>query len=135
MAEAFSQGVYGASGTTVTSTTTYNSAAIHIKRHADISYVVAATETVATLGGTLKVQVSNSRKDQVDAGTATWVQYTNLSAVGSSVSVSAGTITVSGSQTFGIELSDLNFQWVRLQWVNATGTGTLVADITCKSED
>lgn len=135
MAESFSQGVYGASGTTVTSTNTYNSTAIHIKRHQDVSFVVAATETVATLGGTLKVQVSNSTRSAVDGGTATWVQYTDLTAIGSGVSVSTGTITVSGTQTFAIELADLSFQWVRLQWVNATGTGTLVADLTAKSED
>lgn len=100
----------------------FNSAAYRIDNVEGFSICVKATETSATLAGTLKLQASNDafidrngKSSFTENTSATWVDITSSDE------------SVSGSGNFMWNVDGTFYTAVRLSWDNTTGEGT--ADI------
>ena len=108
--------VYGVAGTAVSGTNTYNSSSITPNGIGDLAWQVRFTGTET---GTLVVQVSNSSDAAIAAGTDTWTTYTLVSLP-----------SISGAMDFLVKCTRLRgVKRARLQYVNATNSGTIFADV------
>lgn len=101
-------------GVAVTGTNTYYSD-VFAGNGEPFSVHIAATQTVASLTGTVTLWRSND-PDAASASDTGWVQDTTFP-----------TTSVSGTGSFFITGQALTAQRVRLKYVNATGSGTLAA--------
>lgn len=85
---------------------------------------VSAQFTGGTLSGAAKLQVSNEPTTQSDPSYqpdgATFADYTGSSQ------------TVSGTGPLIWDVADVGFNWVRIVYTAASGTGTIVGKITTK---
>lgn len=95
---------------------TFNSAAFLIERLKAVSLISVLVETSATLGGTLKLQHSNNafmdNTGLEENATATWVDVPLI------------TEAVSGSETVSWNITDANWEAVRVVWTRTSGQGT-----------
>jgi hypothetical protein len=96
--------------------TDFHGTAIDVLDRAGFSIVAAWTQTVATLGGTLTLEASNNY-DPVHPGQAGEVWTT----------ITGSNVTVSGSGTFGWNVADAYYSYVRLAWSHSAGDGTVTA--------
>jgi hypothetical protein len=108
-----------AGGGTITGAATYYSKPTNIRHARFLSYLI---DTVgAAIAGTLTVEVSNASDEDVNNSLDTWTTYTPV-----------GSVTVTGSTTFGIEIPDVTFGRARLKLVVSAGTGIITARIAEK---
>jgi hypothetical protein len=102
-----------ADGVAVSATSTYYSAKTNKRRCPSFSYDLYWGTNV----GTFTVQCSN-KKEPNEANDNDWKTMTLATAI----------VQPTGSNTGDYaDLSDLPFRWVRLKYVNASGTGTIYA--------
>ena len=100
-------------GVAVSSTSTYYSA----KTNKLTSPLFGYDLYWGTNVGTFTVQISNKR-DPVESSDSDWKTVTLATAI----------VQPNGSNTGDyVDLTDLPFKWVRLKYVNASGTGTIYA--------
>jgi len=89
----------------------------------------------STPNGTLTVEVSNSKTEDIRLGLDTWITYDQVN--GSGFTAGVATVTsgqINGSASFGISLTKLAFRRVRLKYTNSSGSGTISATITLKAD-
>lgn len=108
--------VYGDDGTAVTGANTYYSRPSIIKRLADCSYDLYWTGGGSGNVGTFTVQISNKENPVLTSDTD-WKTLTLAVAI----------VQPNGTNTGDyVDLSDLPFRWVRLKYVNSSGSGTVL---------
>lgn len=105
--------VLGAAGTAVSSTTTYYSSSTNVTNLDNISYIPLVVSGTPT--GTFDVQVSHDKSN--------WQSLT-LSAV---PTITSGTLT-----NIPISIEGLPFPWIRLNYTNSSGSGTISATVAGK---
>ena len=92
----------------------FNGTPIAVLDRNGYSVIGAWTESLAALVGTVKLQASNDFDPTVQPNVAgTWTDIT-----GSAVSVS-------GSGSYGWNVSDVHYAWVRVVWTSTSGQGTM----------
>ena len=94
--------------------TSFNGVPIEVLDREGYSVVGAWTETLAVLGGTIGLQVSNDYDPSVNPVLpGTWTTLTG------------SLVTVSGSGSYGWNVADVYYAWVRVFWTRTGGEGVL----------
>ncbi len=114
---AVTQKVYSA--VSVSSTSTYYSTATEVRQFENVSYQLVWSGTPT---GTFTVWVSNLVAPSLVNDTD-WISLTLATAI----SQPAGS-----ASKYSVDLSSLPFYWVRLKYVNASGSGTITAYLVGK---
>ena len=107
------------SANAVTGTNTYYSSKTSLSGLVNLSYHLSWTGTTA---GTFTVQVSNVASPAEDDDDD-WIDLTLDDAI---------TQPAGSAGKFGVDLSEVGFEWIRLKYVNASGTGTVTAIVKGK---
>jgi hypothetical protein len=98
------------------------SAATQTSAALDTSYMVAGSVQVVAVGagtptGALKIQASNDAGSALSGASPTnWTDITSQ------------TVSVAGAGTYLIPKVDLCYQWIRVVYTKASGTGTITAN-------
>ena len=106
-------------------TTTFEGTPIDVEAREGFSVIAAWTQTSGTLSGTIKLQASNNYTTQAqpmasNPDNATWTDVTG------------SLVNVSGSGSYGWNVSDVYYAWVRVVYTATTGVGTANAYVCVK---